>query len=181
MKNACVTLVEPKQIAKKGYQGCKSTKTVVQFARKYGVPTLWWKPTNGQKVLLIEPTQFGQTWKQVQGGKTGNKTARAHASNTTNTAKKTNTMWKRTTGTNAGSAWGGTSTRSTAKKNGTTRSTAYGKNRASNTTNKTSSIGTYGRTTSGNKTRKMMGTAKRLTMGKTTARRTTKTTYRRAA
>ena len=68
MKNACVTLVDPKQIAKKGYSGCKSTKAVVSFAKKYGVPCLWWKPMTGQKVLLVDMNQFGSTWKQVQGG-----------------------------------------------------------------------------------------------------------------
>ncbi|MFN8546837.1 MAG: hypothetical protein U0527_02405 [Candidatus Eisenbacteria bacterium] len=152
MKNSCVTLVEPKQIAKKGYQGCKSTKTVVQFARKYGVPTLWWKPSNGQKVLLIEPTQFGQTWKQVQGGKNNTKPMRAHG--TTNGTKRTNNTR-------------GTSYRA----NGTSKSTAYGKNTS------------YGKSTSNskNKSAKMSTGTKRWTMSRTTTRRTTKGSYRRAA
>ena len=159
MKNSCVTLVEPKQIAKKGYQGCKSSKTVIQFARKYGVPTLWWKPSNGQKVLLIEPTQFGQTWKQIQGGKTGTKTMRAHG--TTNGTKRTNNTR-------------GTSYRAngTSNMNNTHKSTSYGK-----TTTRGKSTA-YGK----NKSAKMSATGtKRWTMSRTTTRRTTKGTYRRAA
>lgn len=178
MKNNCVTLVEPKQIAKKGYQGCKSSKAVIQFARKYGVPSLWWKPTNGQRVLLIEPTQFGQTWKQIQGGKTGTKNTRTTAMNG---AKKTTTMWKNGTRTNATST---TRTSASGWKNGTTRATGMkktgttAKTKNARSTSKTG-YGNYSKT-GGTKMRKTTTGAKRWTMSGNTNRRTNNT-MRRAA
>jgi hypothetical protein len=65
MKKNDVTMVNPQQIVNKGLKGCSSTRTVMTFAQKHGVPCVWWSPTRNQKVLLIDWPQFRTTWNQV--------------------------------------------------------------------------------------------------------------------
>ena len=68
MKNYQVTMVNPQQIVSKGLKGCSSTRTVMSFAKKYGVPCVWWSPNRTQKVLLVDWPQFRTTWNQVWSG-----------------------------------------------------------------------------------------------------------------
>ncbi len=70
MRNYNFTMVNPQQIVSKGLKGCSSTRTVVSFAQKYGVPCVWWAPTRNQKVLLVDWPQFKTSWNQYWSGKT---------------------------------------------------------------------------------------------------------------
>lgn len=126
MKNGSVTLVEPKQIAKKGYTGCKTGKAVVNFAKKHGVPCLWYKPQNGQKVLLVEMNQFGTTWKQVQHGHGTTSSSKHHGTYATGNSKTgTGRKTGRTTGwNNSTKKYKSTSKTGTWKKSG--KGTSYG-------------------------------------------------------
>ena len=59
-----VTMVHPRQIVSKRLKGCKDPRTVTNFAKKYGVPHVWWKPTPNYKVMLVDWPQFRTAWKQ---------------------------------------------------------------------------------------------------------------------
>jgi hypothetical protein len=86
MKMNQVTMVNPQQIVQKGLKGCSSTRTVTNFAQKYGIPSVWYSPTRTQRVLLVDWPTFRNTWKQYYG-------------TTTNTTTTTRTgMTYRTTG-----------------------------------------------------------------------------------
>jgi hypothetical protein len=68
MKNYQVTMVNPQQIVSKGLKGCSSTRTVMSFAQKYRVPSVWWSPSRNQKVMLVDWPMFRTTWNQVWNG-----------------------------------------------------------------------------------------------------------------
>lgn len=64
MKNYHVTMVDPRQIVSKRLRGCRTAQTVQSFAQKYKVPYVWYRPQNGQKMMLVDWPAFRATWKQ---------------------------------------------------------------------------------------------------------------------
>jgi hypothetical protein len=63
--NNYVTMVHPRQIVSKGLKGCSSTRTVMTFAQKNNVPSVWWSPARGQKILLVDWPKFRTIWNQA--------------------------------------------------------------------------------------------------------------------
>lgn len=163
MKNDSVNLCDPKQIAKKGYTGCKTTKTVVSFAKKYGVPCCWYKPNNGPRMLLVEMNQFGTTFKQVKNGTWTN--------NSTNTSSNTRTSGSNTNNWNLKATGGAkrTSTTTTKAKTNANRTGGATNNRWNNgakkmtskNTTKYTSKNTNARTTANYGIRKMTASNRR--------------------
>ena len=92
MKIQSVKMVHPSQIVKKGYKGCKSTRTVTNFCQKNHVPHVWWKPSGAQnKVMLIEMSCFASAWKDYQSTqKTKSASSRRSSSSRTKIARKKN-------------------------------------------------------------------------------------------
>jgi hypothetical protein len=128
MKNYHVTMVNPQQIVLKGLKGCSSTRTVMSFAQKYGVPSVWWSPNRNQKVMLVDWPQFRTIWNQVSHGTwikpinyTGNMThTRTNYKGTNNkntnykgTASKGTWNYKGTTGYKTNSNYSGITYRGT--------------------------------------------------------------------
>jgi hypothetical protein len=61
-------MVHAAQIAALGYSGCKSVQSVTNFCKKNktAINCVWWT-TNNQKILLVDPQSFKQTYKQIHG------------------------------------------------------------------------------------------------------------------
>lgn len=166
MKNDSVNLCDPKQIAKKGYTGCKTTKTVVSFAKKYGVPCCWYKPKNGPRMLLVEMNQFGTTFKQVKSGAWTNNSTNTSSNNSSNTrasGSNTNNWNLKTTG---GAKRTSTTTKAKTNANRTGGATNNrwnngAKKMTSKNTSKNTAKNTNARTTTNYGIRKMTASSRR--------------------
>lgn len=129
MTNKTYTMIDPKQIARKGYKGCKTTTAVQNFCKTNNVDCCIWKPQGStQKVMMIEWNSFRNAYKANQTNTasmktTKSKSSRATGSNVTSinsgrnrtTSRTTNRTTSRTTN----GAKGRTKTRTTARKTNT--------------------------------------------------------------
>ena len=58
------TMIDPKQIAKKGYKGCKTTASVQNFCKTNKVDCCYWTPQGSrQKIMMIEWNSFQNAYK----------------------------------------------------------------------------------------------------------------------
>jgi hypothetical protein len=81
-----VKMVNPQQIAQKGYRGCGTTQAVKNFCTRYGVNCFWWTPpTGGKKVFMVDVNNFRNCWKLVYGSGNAFGYANAHRTGTTKT------------------------------------------------------------------------------------------------
>ena len=86
MASKKITMVDGAQVAKKGYKGCKSTRSVQNFCakNKSTIDCCWYKPKGAsEKVLLIEMSSFRDCWKASQKSGTATKSTSGKSRTTT--------------------------------------------------------------------------------------------------
>jgi hypothetical protein len=117
------TMIDPKQIAKKGYKGCKTTSSVQNFCKTNKVECCYWKPQGStQKIMMIEWNSFRNAYKANQS--TMNTTT-AKAKSTTKTRKNAKSNITSITSRSTGRTT--SRTKSSARKTNTTWGTIQGK------------------------------------------------------
>lgn len=95
-----ITMVHAAKIASYGFPGCKTVQGVASFCKKNKINCVWWKPNQNQRILMVDPQSFRQTWKQINTEPTFKKTQGRKVSYGTRTTsrshKKTwNKSWNR--------------------------------------------------------------------------------------
>ena len=112
------TMIDPKQIAKKGYKGCKTTSSVQSFCKTNKVECCYWKPQgSSQKIMMIEWNSFRTAYKASQSNTATNK----HKTTTKSTKSNITSISSRSTGRTTSRA------KSSARKTNTTWGTVQGK------------------------------------------------------
>lgn len=89
MTRKTYTMIDPAQIAKKGYKGCKTTTSVQNFCKNNNVDCCWWKPQGtSQKVMMIEWNSFRNAYQQAKTGNTMKTNANRTKKSTTRTTNR---------------------------------------------------------------------------------------------
>ena len=89
MNSKTYTMIDPRQVAKKGYKGCKTASSVQNFCKTNQVDCCYWKPQgSSQKIMMIEWNSFRNAYKAAKNNTNANATANTTTSARARTTKK---------------------------------------------------------------------------------------------